>query len=160
MAWVNRGRVGKALLGFLAAVANGLGAHIKSRVVRPAQQRTEQARAQAEREQRELTDLLPRAARAGLSGGSGRSPGSTRRASGPIGLLADGRSAIARRDAAGAKKAIGDLEELRSDLRREYVLRIVSRPGEQTGIYRIPARNPQARNYYIVVEPVGRTGAS
>ena len=49
-------------------------------------------------------------------------------------ILADGRSALARRDAAGAKKAIGDLEELRADLRREYVLRIVSRPGEPSGV--------------------------
>jgi hypothetical protein len=73
-------------------------------------------------------------------------------------ILTDGRAALERRDAPGAKKAIGELEELRADLRREYVLRIVSRPGEPSGIWRVPARNPSARNYYIVVEPVAPDG--
>src|SRR6478609_9922465 len=60
VAWVNRGRVGKALLGLLGAVGIGWAVY-QARVVRPAQQRAEQARTQADREQRELTDLLPRA---------------------------------------------------------------------------------------------------
>ena len=60
LAWVNRGRAGKALLGLLAAAGIGWGAY-QVGVVRPAQQRAEQARIQTEREQRELTNLLPRA---------------------------------------------------------------------------------------------------
>jgi uncharacterized protein DUF6384 len=156
VAWVNRGRVGKALLGLLAVSGIGWGVY-QIRVVRPAQQQAEQARAQADREQRELTDLLPRALEQGHQEvlAEARVDEARQRADQ---ILADGRSAIARRDPAGAKKALGELEGLRADLRREYVLRIVSRPGEQTGVYRIPARNPQARNYYIVVEPVGPDG--
>jgi len=34
----------------------------------------------------------------------------------------------------------------------------VSRPDEYTGFYRIPDDNPEARNYYIVVEPELSTG--
>jgi len=60
LAWVHRGRTGKALLGLLVTAVIGWGAY-QVGVVRPAQQRTEQVRAQTEREQRELTDLLPRA---------------------------------------------------------------------------------------------------
>src|SRR4051812_14820442 len=60
LAWVHRGRTGKALLGLLVTAGIGWGAY-QAGVVRPAQQRTEQARAQTEREQRELADLLPRA---------------------------------------------------------------------------------------------------
>jgi vacuolar-type H+-ATPase subunit H len=156
LAWVNRGRVGKALLGLLAAVGIGWGAY-EVGVVRPAQQRAEQARTQADREQREIAELLPRALEQGhqevLS--EARVDEARQRADQ---ILADGRSALQRRDAAGARRAIEALEELRSDLRREYVLRIVSRPGEPSGLYRIPARNPQARNYYIVVEPVAPDG--
>jgi hypothetical protein len=43
-------------------------------------------------------------------------------------------------------------------LRREYTLRIVSRPGEPTGVWRVPQRNPAGRNYYLVVEPVAPDG--
>jgi len=126
-------------------------------VVRPARERAEQARAQTEREQRELTDLLPRALGQGHQEVLAEAQvDEARQRAGQI--LADGRSALARRDAAGAKKAISDLEDLRADLRREYVLRIMSRPGEPSGVWRIPARNPQARNYYIVVEPVAPDG--
>ena len=155
-AWVNRGRAGKALLGLLAAAGIGWGAY-QVGVVRPAQERAEQTRAQTEREQRELADLLPRALEQGHQDvlAEARVDAARQRADQ---ILADGRAALARRDAPGAKKAIGDLEELRADLRREYVLRIVSRPNEPSGVWRVPARNPNARNYYVVVEPVAPDG--
>ncbi len=41
-----------------------------------------------------------------------------------------------------------DLEALRATLIQEYWLRIISRPGEQTAVWRVPQRNPNARNYY------------
>lgn len=136
LAWVHRGRAGKALLGLLVTAGIGWGAYQVS-VVRPAQQHTEQARAQTEREQRELTDLLPRALEQGHQEvlAEAQMDDARRRADR---ILADGRSALAHRDGAGAKKAISDLDELRADLRREYVLRIVSRPGELSGIWRVP----------------------
>src|SRR4051812_4148570 len=127
----------KALLGLLVTAGIGWGAY-QAGVVRPAQQRTEQARAQTERERRELTDLLPRALEQGHHEVLAEAQVDEARQRADQ-ILADGRSALARRDAAGAKKAIGNLEELRADLRREYVLRIVSRPGEPSGVWRVPA---------------------
>src|SRR4051794_8367420 len=107
LAWVHRGRTGKALLGLLMTAVIGWGAY-QVGVVRPAQQRTEQVRAQTEREQRELTDLLPRALEQGQEVLTEAQGDEARQRADHI--LADGRSALARRDAAGAKKAISDLD--------------------------------------------------
>jgi Family of unknown function (DUF6384) len=73
-------------------------------------------------------------------------------------LVADGQAALARQDAAGARKAIADLDALRGALVQTYVLRIVAREGEMTGTFRIPNVNTQARNYYLIVEPVTSSG--
>ena len=35
---------------------------------------------------------------------------------------------------------------------------IVSRPGESSGVWRRPPRGSQARNYYLIVEPVAPDG--
>ena len=47
---------------------------------------------------------------------------------------------------------------MRADLRREYTLRIVSKPNEPSGIWRLPRRNPLGRNYYLIVEPIAPDG--
>jgi Family of unknown function (DUF6384) len=73
-------------------------------------------------------------------------------------ILADGKAALGRGDAAGGRAAIEDLEALRANLRRSYQLLIVSRPGEQSGVFRIPNRNTGARNYYLIVEAIGPDG--
>jgi hypothetical protein len=39
-----------------------------------------------------------------------------------------------------------------------YTLQIVSRPGEKSGVWRIPDANPDARNYYIIVEALSADG--
>ena len=53
-----------------------------------------------------------------------------------------------------ARSAINQLDTLKADLRREYTLRIVSRPNEESGVWRIPERDPTGRNYYLIVEPI------
>ena len=73
-------------------------------------------------------------------------------------LLADGKNALARGDAAGAKAALGGLQQLAADLRKTYQLVIVARQGESSGVFRIPDRNTEARNYYLIVEAVGPDG--
>jgi hypothetical protein len=50
------------------------------------------------------------------------------------------------------------MEGLRDEIEREYELRIVSRPGERSGIWRVPDANTNARNYYIIVEAVTPEG--
>jgi hypothetical protein len=53
-----------------------------------------------------------------------------------------------------ARKAQSDLSALLAELRLAYEIRIVSRSGEMSGIWRIPRVNPDSRNYYLVVEAI------
>ncbi|MGI6246058.1 MAG: DUF6384 family protein [Pseudochelatococcus sp.] len=73
-------------------------------------------------------------------------------------LHADGVTALAAGDAAAARGAVASLEQLRARLLETYRLRVVSRPGEDTGVFRIPRANPNARNYYLIVEAVTPEG--
>jgi hypothetical protein len=165
--WVERRRHGRRILAILAAVIFAWGAYHFG-VVRPAQKRAEQARvetqrreaearAQAERQHAELTQLLPRALEQGHADATAEARVDEARGRADR-LLADGRAALARGDAAGARQAVADFETLRGTLRQEYALRIISRPGQPSGVWRIPGRNPNARNYYLVVEAVAPDG--
>ena len=73
-------------------------------------------------------------------------------------VLSAGKTALSNEDTASAKEAIERLDELRAVLNQEYTVQIVNRPGERTGIWRVPDVKTQARNYYIVVEAVDPTG--
>lgn len=73
-------------------------------------------------------------------------------------LVTQGESAARAGDAQGMRDAIAALESLRAALNQTYQLRIVSREGEDTGVDRIPDINEEARNYYIIVEPVTESG--
>ncbi len=57
-----------------------------------------------------------------------------------------------------AKLAVKELETLLQSLKQEYEIRIVFRRGEKSGLWRIPKVNPNARNYYLVVEAVDSSG--
>ncbi|AMA55731.1 DUF6384 family protein [Bradyrhizobium sp. CCGE-LA001] len=156
LAWVNRGRIGRRVLSLLALLAFGWGAYHFG-VVEPAQRRAAQEQAQAERTRVDLAERLPAALEQKHEDllREAKVAAARERADD---LFADGKAAIARGDADGARKAANDLDMLRTELRREYVLRIVSRPGDATGVWRIPQRNPASRNYYLIVEPVTPDG--
>jgi hypothetical protein len=68
------------------------------------------------------------------------------------------RSAAAGRQLAPARAAEGRLQRMLDELRRTYELRIVSRQGEITGLWRVPRVNPLSRNYYLVVEAIDPSG--
>jgi hypothetical protein len=72
--------------------------------------------------------------------------------------LATGEAAIAQRDFEAARAATAELETLNFQVNLEYDLRVVSRPGEQSGVWREPQVNRSARNYYLIVEAIGRDG--
>ena len=61
-------------------------------------------------------------------------------------------------DAEGMQQALGALDELERRLDQQYTLQIVSRPGERSGVWRIPDINTSARNYYIIVEAIDGSG--
>jgi len=73
-------------------------------------------------------------------------------------LLAEGEAAIDRGDMDTAAEAIESLVSLRAMLSQGYELRVVSRPGELSGVWRVPEANPGARNYYLIVEAVDEGG--
>lgn len=69
-----------------------------------------------------------------------------------------GSAALAADDPTIAKQALTQLDQLADVLRQEYVLRIVNRPGEPSGVWRVPDINRQARNYYLIVQALDSTG--
>ena len=69
-----------------------------------------------------------------------------------------GRFALANGDIDAARTALGDLEELHSALSLEYELRVLSRPGELSGVWRVPTSNPGAQNFYLIVEAIDPDG--
>lgn len=73
-------------------------------------------------------------------------------------LLAAGEGALARGEHDEAERAAAGLAALRARLEQEYELRIVSRPGELSGVWRVPDDNPNGQNFYVIVEALGRDG--
>lgn len=70
----------------------------------------------------------------------------------------DGLTALRSGDDEKSQAAIERLQALRAQLAQEYTLKIVSRPGEPSGVWRVPAQNPSAHNYYLIVEAVAPNG--
>ncbi len=146
--WIRRSTVGKGLAAMLVALGAWTGWGIYQDV------RTEQA---AETARIELTRTLPQKLK--TAGDAAAAEARTSDARDRVAeLRADGQTALARSDAAAAQVAVSGLERLRVQLVQSYMLRIVSRPGEQSGIYRIPDVNGSARNYYVIVEAVTPDG--
>ncbi len=147
--WIARGKIGKIVGAAVVALGLGMGGWWFG-VEQP-------RRADANRIEQEITQIIPRGLTAGHQEAMAEARVDSARAKANQ-ILADGQAALRRRDAAGGRKAITDLEALRTTLTQEYWLRIISRPGEQTAIWRVPQRNPNARNYYALVEAVTPDG--
>jgi hypothetical protein len=144
--WVNRNRIGTLVAAIVGLAGAAWIAHA-ALVDWPREREHKRARI-------EISETLPKAldaARAGVKAES-RDPTADQQADQ---LLADGRSALSRGDPAEARKIVAELDQLQGKLRQTYQLLIVSRPGEPSGVYRIPGRNPNARNYYLIVEAIG-----
>jgi hypothetical protein len=75
-------------------------------------------------------------------------------------LLNAGEAAVERRDYPSARAAVGDLRSLNDRLQQQYEVRVVSRPGERSGVWRVPDENEAAQNYYLIVEAVAPDGAA
>jgi hypothetical protein len=74
-------------------------------------------------------------------------------------LYIAGKTALNGGDDDRARLALQSLRELQDTLQQAYTLQIVSRPGERSGVWRVPDANPDARNYYIIVEAMGPDGS-
>jgi len=74
-------------------------------------------------------------------------------------LYKDGMIAIDNKDVKGAQNATDDLSILANDLSQDYTLRIVSRPGEMSGVFRLNDDGPnEVKNYYLIVEGITASG--
>jgi hypothetical protein len=72
--------------------------------------------------------------------------------------LATGQAAAAQGDYDAARAATAEIEALNARVQAQYELRVVSRPDEQSGVWREPQVNRSARNYYLIVEAIGPNG--
>jgi hypothetical protein len=73
-------------------------------------------------------------------------------------LYSDAMTALERGDVAAAQNGYALLQQLYDQLVQEYELRIVSQEGVRSGVWRVPQNNPNARNYYVIVEAVTPDG--
>jgi hypothetical protein len=136
--YVTRGRWGKWLVGGVAALLLAAGVYYFA-VVAPVRALPEQ--------------LEQRFSEVTASAETAQARSAARR------IYESGTAALKAEDDTTAKQAVEKLGELGDLLAQEYVVRIVNRPGEPSGVWRIPDLNPQARNYYVIVEAVGPDGA-
>ena len=73
-------------------------------------------------------------------------------------LYADANAALTAGDIDTARSKYAQLQSLRAQLALQYRLRIVSQDGERSGVWRIPDQNPDAKNYYLIVEAIDPDG--
>src|SRR5262245_4462152 len=125
--WAKRASYGKMFAGALAALAILIGLYHFG-VVRPRQQAAETARV-------ELTETLPRQLAAAHQSVTAEAQVATARQRADA-LLAQGRAALDRGNAAEGRAAVTELDHLAALLRQEYALRIAGRPQDQTGFFR------------------------
>jgi hypothetical protein len=147
--WVRRGRWGKWLaIGILALCLAGAGYYVGVKL--PEERRLAQ-------EETELSVLLPQTLDAELN--RVRTVAKDPRAIDEAeSLFKKGQAAVAAGDRKAARYATQELTSLRERLESTYVIRIIARPGQQSGVFRIPDANPNARNYYLIVEAIDADG--
>lgn len=73
-------------------------------------------------------------------------------------LLVQARLALGKDDYQKAEGVLVELQALRQVVETGYQIRIVSRPNELSGVWRVPDVNTDARNYYLIVEAVTSSG--
>ena len=71
----------------------------------------------------------------------------------------NGETAVEQHDYDAARGAVTSLRSLGDRLQQTYELRVVQRRGQRSGIWRVPAVNRRARNYYLIVEAVTPDGS-
>ena len=74
-------------------------------------------------------------------------------------IAALGQTAIETKNITEAKRHTSSLEALSQDLAQRFTLRVVSRPGEYSGVFRInDDGGTEVRNYYLIVEGISPSG--
>ena len=74
-------------------------------------------------------------------------------------LLSSAQAAIDNDELDAAEADFQRMEGILDRLEQSYQVRVVSRPGEMSGAWRIPDVNSNARNFYLIVEAVDSNGS-
>ena len=148
-AWVHRARWGKMAVAAVVLIGGFF-------IAREALVAGPERRA-AEAQRIELAQTLPRSIDTALKEAMTEAQVATARMRAEQ-IAADARAAVARSDAATARKSLADLQALVTQLRQVYELRIIARPGQPVGVFRVPDRNRSARNHYLIVDAIGPDG--
>lgn len=135
--YVSRDRWGKWVLGGLGALAIG-GAAYYFAVVGP--------RAQLPSQLTAMRDQVVQISRDEQANDSAKA------------LYLQAQASIRKGDTDGAEATLAAMTELRDELEQVYTVRIVNKPGERSGVWRVPKLNESARNYYVIVEAIDRSG--
>jgi hypothetical protein len=135
--WVSRGRWGKPI-GFLAVLASLFGGVYWVTDVLP---------------ERNMRNALPAQIAASVSTIKiiAKNP--------DVVSLAEQRASAAQREIVAenytsAVQIKDEIAAISKRLQGEYSIRIVSRPGESSGVWRVPDINQQGKNYYLIVEAI------
>ncbi|MEL7025126.1 MAG: DUF6384 family protein [Pseudomonadota bacterium] len=154
-AWVRRRRIGGSLLA-LGALVGTIWAGYWGFVERPRQQAAEAALIAEQEEAAALVALPDEIARiAELA----RSVAETDAAVTAVEVaIQRAENAVILNQADRARKALADLRALAQYIEQDLTIRIVSRPGEMTGVIRTPQNRTDVDNYYVVVEALGSNG--
>lgn len=147
--WIRRGLFAKAIALILLLIIGWASWSVWQ------DQRSQQA---ANAARIELTETLPRQIEAAAQNALSEAKTADARERAEQ-LHGDAVSALARSDTAAARVGVAALDRLAAELRQTYVLRVVSRTGTQSGLYRIPDINTGARNYYLVVDALKADGS-
>lgn len=65
--------------------------------------------------------------------------------------------AIDEEDFETAQAIVANMQTVKSQLTLEYNVRVISRPNQNSGIWRNPPNNPNGKNYYLIVEAIDKT---
>lgn len=149
LVWVRRGRILR-VMAIVLALAGAGGAAWYFGVKLPEEQRIAT-------EQRELAEILPQQVARERDRILALAKEDKAKSQAQA-LAGEAQAALSAGDAAAARSKAGELANLRKRLEQSYLLRIASKPGQQSGVWRVPRLNPQARNYYLVVEAVDERG--
>ncbi len=148
-AYINRGRWGPPLA-FIAGAALFLTAAYEYGFDRPRE-------AKAERERIELSVTLPKEIASARDAALSLTGDNAARARIETSYQ-DGIAAAKAGDQKAARAAVGEMKFLTGVLENDLTVRVVSRPDEYSGVFRIPEAAPDGRNYYLIVEAVDARG--
>jgi len=114
-------------------------------------------RAQAERTTIELTQTLPNTLAQARDGAlaAAQTDNARRRIET---AYQDGAAALEQENAKDARNAVASLDLIAGDLAKDLTIRVISRPGEMSGVFRIHEDDPSVKNYYLIVEGVDARG--